>query len=219
MTKPVSHARPVSSSRKRVSKIADARDSLAGFGHGVEVDVLTFGQFSLIDAIEAVLDMTGPADVTLATWTAAEFDLTQIQAQLAQSQITALRLIIDRSFVSRHPKFVGFIHDRFGEDTVRTTRTHAKFVVIRNDEWSVVIRSSMNLNHNPRLEYMQVVDDAELADMYLTVADEVFREEEPGMSARRNVPDLQGIDGVAPSVPVRMGAEPSMGRKPRVGAQ
>ena len=213
----MSKERPVGTSKKRVSKIADARDSLAGFGHGVEVDVLTFGQFSIIDAIEAVLDIAGPAAVTLATWTAAEFDLTQIEAQLLRSQITDLRLIIDRSFVSRQPRFVRLIHERFGEGSVRSTRTHAKFVVIRNDDWSVVIRTSMNLNHNPRLEYLQVVDDAELAAMYLEVADGIFNEEPPGLENRRNLPELAGVAGVEPSIPVRMGKDPAMGRRPRMG--
>ena len=106
MAQATASVRRVSTSRKRLSKIADARDTLAGFDHGVEIDVATFGQFSLIDAIEAILDVTGPASVTLATWTAAEFDLTQIEAQLLRAQITDLRLIIDRSFVSRQPRFV-----------------------------------------------------------------------------------------------------------------
>lgn len=216
MTHPTTHARPAGTSKKRVSKIADAHDSLAGFGHGVEVDVLTFGQFSIIDAIEAVLEITGPAEVTLSTWTAAAFDLSQIEAQLLRASITDLRLIIDRSFVSRQPKFVDLIHEKFGHGSVRSTRTHAKFVVIRNDKWAIVMRTSMNLNHNPRLEYLQVVDDAELADLYLSVADAIFDEEPPGLENRRNVPELAGVDAVAPSVPVRMGRPPSVGRPPRM---
>lgn len=217
MSQPVSHARPVGSSRKRVSKIANAADSLEGFDHGVEVDVLTFGQFSIVDAIEAVLDITGPADVTLSTWTAAEFDLSQIEAQLLRSGIREFRLIVDRSFVSRHPRFVDVIHSKFGEGSVRTTRTHAKFVVITNAEWSVVIRTSMNLNHNPRLEYLQVADDADLAAVYLGVADELFDEEPPGMGGVRRVPELAGVEGVQPTLPVRMGpAVPASGTFPRM---
>lgn len=217
MAQATASARRVSTSRKRLSKIADARDTLAGLDHGVEIDVATFGQFSLIDAIEAILDVTGPASVTLATWTAAEFDLTQIEAQLLRAQITDLRLIIDRSFVSRQPRFVRLIHDRFGEGSVRSTRTHAKFVVIRNAEWSVVIRTSMNLNHNPRLEYLQVVDDADLADFWLNIADALFEEEPPGLENRRNLPELGAVEGVAPSVPVRMGSVPAAGQPPRMG--
>ena len=219
MTAPMTHARTVGTSKRRVSKVADAATTLAGFGHGVEVDVLTFGQFSIIDAIEAVLAITGPADVILSTWTAAEFDLSQIERQITTRHILSLKLIIDRSFVSRQPRFVDVIHDRFGIGSVRTTRTHAKFVIITNAAWSVVIRTSMNLNHNPRLEYLQVVDDTELAALYREVTEAIFKEEEPGLANRRNVPDLAGIDGVPARVPVAMGEPPAMGDFPRMGVR
>lgn len=207
-----SHERKVGSSRRRVSKIAGARDTLAGFGKDVEVDVLTFGQFSIIDAIEALLEVTGPAAVTLATWTAAEFDLRQIQAQILRAGITDLRLIIDRSFVSRHPRFVRVIEDAFGAGCVRTTKTHAKFIVITNDAWNVVVRTSMNLNFNPRLEYLQVADDPELARFYLDVADALFRDEPDGMDSQRALPMLDSVDAVAPTPRIAMGTTPRTGR-------
>lgn len=78
---PMWHERPRGTSKKRVSRTANAADSLDGFGLGCEIDVITFGQFSLIDAVDAILDMTGPADVVIATWAAAQFDMSQIQAQ------------------------------------------------------------------------------------------------------------------------------------------
>jgi len=213
-----SHARPVQTSRKRFSKIAEARDSLAEFGRGMEVDVMTFGQFSIIDAIEAVLEVTGPANVTLATWTAAHFDLSQIEAQVKSANILDLRLIIDRSFVTRHPRFVTVIHEKFGANSVRTTKTHAKFIVIHNAEWKVVIRTSMNLNFNPRLEYLQVSQDDDLADFYLGVADAIYGEIAPGMAQQRTLPELESIKGIKPTHAVSMGKLPTMGRSPRTGA-
>lgn len=204
--------RPAGTPRQRVSKIAGARDTLAGFGHDTELDVLTFGQFSLIDAIEAVLEITGPADVALATWTAANFDLTQIQHQLQTASIRTLRLLLDRSFVSRKPQFVAEVRRRFGNDSVRTTSTHAKFCVITNPDWRVVMRGSMNLNHNPRLEYLQVVDSPALAEFYLAVVDGIFGEEPAGLDQARTVPDLDHIQGVQPSSAIRMAPAPKAGR-------
>lgn len=216
MPKPMTTARKVSSSRKRVSKIADARATLSEFDKGVELDVLTFGQFSIIDAIEAVLEKTGPADVALATWTAAGFDLSQIERQVKYSQIRDLRMIVDRSFVSRQPKFVEAIHRMFGRNTVRSTRTHAKFVVVTNAEWSVVIRTSANLNENARLEFIQVSDDPSLAEFYLRVVDAIYAEEDPGLENLRSVPMLNEIEGVPALSPVAMGDRPSTGVPPRM---
>lgn len=216
MPKPMTTARKVSSSRKRVSKIADARATLSEFDKGVELDVLTFGQFSIIDAIEAVLEKTGPADVALATWTAAGFDLSQIERQVKYSQIRDLRMIVDRSFVSRQPKFVEAIHRMFGRNAVRSTRTHAKFVVVTNAEWSVVIRTSANLNENARLEFIQVSDDPSLAEFYLRVVDAIYAEEDPGLENLRSVPMLNEIEGVPALSPVAMGDRPSTGVPPRM---
>ena len=49
----VAHVRPARKVRARFSKAAGARDTIAGFGHGMDVAGLTFGQFSLIDLIQA----------------------------------------------------------------------------------------------------------------------------------------------------------------------
>jgi hypothetical protein len=203
----------------RVSLVANARDTLngVGFTKRTEVDVATGGQFSIIDALEAVLEITGPAAVTLATWTAAEFDLSQIQAQIVSKRILSLRMIIDRSFVSRQPKFVEAIHARFGKGSVRSTRTHAKFVVIRNEEWSVVIRTSMNLNFNARLEYLQVTESKELADFWLSVSDSIFEENDEGLENYRRVPEFAGIPSIEPIQRVRMGKAPAMGESPQMG--
>lgn len=206
-------SRPVGSSRKRVSTRANARDTLegVGFGRGVEADIITGGQFSLIDLIEAVLDVTGPARVDLATWTAAEFDLTQVAQQITSGRIEQLRLVVDRSFVSRAPAFVQAVASRFGAENIRTTRTHAKFAVVSNADWDVVIRTSMNLNHNARTEWVQVADDGDLAGFYCAYVDEVFSTTEPGLGNRRSVNDLVGLSPIEPSVPVAVGLPVAVG--------
>ena len=75
MTQAIAHVRPVRKTRARLSKFANARDTIAGFGHGMDVVGLTFGQFSLLDLIDAALEITGPADVTVSTWSAGFYDV------------------------------------------------------------------------------------------------------------------------------------------------
>ena len=57
---------------------------------------------------------------------------------------------------------------------VRVTKTHAKFATIVNNEWQVAIRSSMNLNQNPRLESFQVGHDPELCDFLSAALDDIW---------------------------------------------
>jgi hypothetical protein len=50
--------------------------------------------------------------------------------------------------------------ERFGPEAIRMTRTHAKFGLIGAGDWRISIRTSMNLNPNPRCEQFELDDDA-----------------------------------------------------------
>jgi hypothetical protein len=202
-----SHTRKTPTRRPRLSKVTNARDALADFDRGEETYCLTFGQFSLMDAVEAVLDKTGPAHVALSTWTAGGADLTRSAEHLRDARILSLRLIVDCSFGQRQPSYLQHCRGLFGDDAIRTTRTHAKFVVITNDTWNVAIRTSMNLNENPRLESIEVSDDPALAGFLLSIVNELWTEEAPGDYRTKSRPQLPGIEGVIPSRMVSMSRE------------
>ena len=51
-----------------------------------------------------------------------------------------------------------------------------KFAIIRNERWNLAIRTSMNLNPNPRLENFEISDDAELAGFFSRIVENVFKE-------------------------------------------
>ena len=189
---------------KHLAKVVNARDALADFGRGMETYCLTFGQFSLMDAVEAILEKTGPADVAISTWTAGAADLSRSAESLRNGNIRSLRFVVDCSFGQRQPGYLGQVRELFGDEAIRSTRTHAKFVVITNDEWSVAVRTSMNLNENPRLEHIEVSDDPALAGFLLDVVDEVFAEESAGDFRTKSRPELPGMDAVLPAASVKM---------------
>ena len=211
MTAAQSHTRPAPKRRPRLSKITNARDALADFDRGKETYCLTFGQFSLMDAVEAVLEKTGPADVAISTWTAGNADLSRSAEHLHNGHIRSLRFIADCSFGQRQPGYLAELVRLFGTAAIRTTRTHAKFVVISNSEWRVAIRTSMNLNENPRLESIEVSDDPELAGFLLRVVDEIWAEEAEGDFATKSRPELPGMVGILPAAQVEMGREVKIG--------
>jgi len=153
--------------------------------------LLTKGQFSLIDLIRAVLERTGPADLVVSTWTAAGREIEDAAALLGDGRIRSLRWLVDFSFQSRRPDLCGALREAFGDETIRVTRNHAKFVLASNDAWSVVVRTSMNLNKNPRLEYVEVCDDRDLLGFYLWVVDEVFGAQEAGAVEALGPADLK----------------------------
>jgi len=170
------HARPNAGREIRTAKAANAAEAIGPLRHGQDVFILTFGQFSLIDALIHVLDQTGPADVTISTWTAADAHLERARDLLESARIRSMRWIVDRSFEARQPDYCYHMRRLFGLDCIRAIRTHSKFLLICNDDWHVVCRTSMNMNENPRLENIEVSEDAAFAAFFQRVADDIFAE-------------------------------------------
>jgi hypothetical protein len=170
--------RPPQAGKRQIRRALAAKiaaEAIGPLAPGCEIFGLSKGQFSLIDVICHVLAATGRADVVVSTWTAANADLGFAYRLLADGAIRSLRFVVDFSFPTRQPAYCAALRARFGDDCVRVTKTHAKFVVIRNDTWNVVIRSSMNLNENRRLESFEISDDAGMAAFCCEVVDELFQ--------------------------------------------
>jgi hypothetical protein len=88
--------------------------------------------------------------------------------------------LVDFSFPVRQPAYCAALRQRFGDEAIRMTVTHAKFISLRNSTWNVVIRTSMNLNENRRMENIEVSDDAALAEFLESVCDRIFAAESSG---------------------------------------
>lgn len=162
--------------RRRVQRVAvgAAADAIGAIERGCEIFAITNGQFSIVDILQHVLDTTGPAQLDIATWTAADGDLRRAHAFLLSRSVTRCRFIVDPSFRSRQPAFCATLISLFGDDAIRTIPLHGKFAVIRNDQWSLAIRTSMNLNTNRRIETVEISDDPALAAVLTAFVDEIF---------------------------------------------
>lgn len=164
---------------RRVLALKEAAEAVGTIEHGCEIYGLTKGAWSLIDLIEHCLAATGPADVVVSTWTAAGADVGFANALLVNGAIRSLRFVVDFSFPSRQPAYCAALREAFGDDAIRITKNHAKFVLIRNAEWNLVLRTSMNMNENRRLESFEVSDDAGMAAWLAQVIDELFAAQSP----------------------------------------
>jgi hypothetical protein len=177
----------------RVAKQSAAVEAIGKIEKNSDCFILTFGQFSLIDALVAILDQTGPADVVISTWTASDAHLERSAELLESAQIRSIRWIVDRSFESRKPDFCYHMRKIFGSDCIRAIRTHAKFMTIRSETHDIAVRTSMNMNENPRLENIEVSEDRALVEFLESIADEIFAEvkEEENLS---QLPLLSGLE-------------------------
>ncbi len=151
-----------------------AAEAIGPISPGCEIFGLSKGQFSLIDIIGHCLRASGPADVTVSTWTAAGADLGFAYELMRNGAIRSLRFIVDFSFPTRQPEYCAALREKFGDSCIRVVKTHAKFVLIRNETWNLVIRSSMSLNENRRMESFEISDCKPMADWLVEVVDKLF---------------------------------------------
>ena len=174
------HKRKLSSARKMsFHTVATAAECIGELEHDCEIFCLTRGQFSLFNVIEHILDTTGPAHVVIATWTAQGADTQKAKEFLVNGALKSLRWIVDASFISRQPEYCETLIREFG-DCIRSIRTHAKFVIIGNENWHFVVRTSMNFNKNIRCEDVEITESKEFYDYFLKFTDEVFTKFDSG---------------------------------------
>lgn len=178
--RPISYKKKVNRKRIDLSRVGSASQAIGELEHNTDIFCLTFGQFSLIEALVAILDKTGPAHVAISTWTAATANLDQSMELMEAASILSLKMIVDVSFPNRQPEYYKHMLKLFGSSCVRRIHTHAKFIIVYNDEWNVVIRTSMNLNQNRRLENIEVTDNKEFCDFFKKIVKSTFDEMEEG---------------------------------------
>lgn len=163
----------------RACKRGSAVQAIGKIEKYTDTFILTYGQFSLIDALMAILDQTGPAHVAISTWTAAHAHLDKSQELMESAEILSLKMIVDRSFRTRQPGYFNHMIEIFGVDCVREMRTHAKFITVKNDKFDIVVRTSMNLNENPRLENIEISENKSFAEFFTNIVDDIFSEIDP----------------------------------------
>ena len=135
---------------------------------------LTRGQFSLIDLIYSILKVIGKSNVICATWSAGIKDANTVKWMIDSDLIQSFLLVTDHSYVTRQSKYALQLTELFGKENIRTSELHAKFCLISNDNFKVVIRTSMNLNANKTCESFEIDENSEIFDFYESFITETF---------------------------------------------
>ena len=136
---------------QRMFRERTCAEAIGELSENVHIFGLTKGQFSIIDIIEHVAAQIGKCDLVMSTWTAADSDLRTVYDMLNSRKISSMRMLVDFSFQRRAPALLYQVRELFGMDSIRVSTSHAKFYLLKTDKRKIVIRTSMNLNFNPRL--------------------------------------------------------------------
>ena len=141
---------------------------------------LTYGEYSLIDIIHSVLKKTGKANIAIATWSAGIKDAHQVKWMIEKDMIGEFMILTDHSYKTRQKKYAASLEELFGIDCIRTSEIHAKFVIIKNENFAISIISSMNLNANKTCELFQVIVSQEVYNFLYDFCKAHFDYQQPG---------------------------------------
>lgn len=125
------------------------------------VFAITRGQFSMIDMIQHALACMGNANVSVWTWAIADYEVEVFEALLIDERISSARLVVDHSASQRNTDLLERFAARFGLDSVRVCKTHAKIARVWTDNTRLLLRGSCNLNFNPRFEQVDATEGGE----------------------------------------------------------
>jgi len=120
---------------------------------------VTRGQWSMIDAILHVLDQVGPAQLSLWTWTVAEYEVEVLTRLRKDARVTDGRLVIDAVARAKNAAIIREWKQSFGAESVRYVTNHAKIARVHSESgMRLLLRGSMNLNFNPRFENFDITE-------------------------------------------------------------
>lgn len=169
----------------RMTQRQAAHEALTEWTPDEHVSMLTKGQFSLVQLLEAVLAKVGPANLTLSAWVASPAELDVVVGWVKDNRVASLRLILDLLVQSREPEAAALMRHVFGADKVAFTRNHARFALVETAAHRLVVRSSADLTNNPSLELHSVEDDPGLFVCLSAFCDDVFAAHVPTAAVSR----------------------------------
>lgn len=174
---PVQHVRPrrdVKREKMLLWRRESAEVAVQPLTRDAEVYGFTKGQFSMLDLLKAVLAKTGPAYMDFSTWTANRKEALELAAMRQSGELLGIRWLVDMTFVRRDPEAAAILAD-FGAEAIRVAHVHAKFALFYNETWRLVLRTSMNLNMNPRTEDYHLAHDPDLFGFIHEMMDRIWK--------------------------------------------
>lgn len=164
---------PTARRKRAVESFRTAAEAIGTIEPGAALFAITRGQWSMIDAILACLDQIGPADLSIWTWTVAEYEVECLERLRTDARIKTGRLVIDYGARNKNAGLIRQWKSGFGTDSVRYVVNHSKIATLRTEKFKLLLRGSMNLNFNPRFENFDLTEGGEDFDLVKAIEDDL----------------------------------------------
>lgn len=131
------------------------------------------GKFSIYDVIEYILTITGKAELKITSFTISEEAISRFIYFERSGMISGGRFIIDISSSKSKFNALSYLAKTFD---VRLNDNHTKIILIRNENYNIVISTSANLNQNRRHENGFVSTDLNTYLLFEEFYDQLFNQ-------------------------------------------
>jgi hypothetical protein len=121
---------------------------------GTIVTLYSEGEWSMHNLLAHLLFLTGPANVSIASFSISEEAVRTFNQCKENADIKKLLCLFDYTMRSHKIDLMLFLQSI--ADEIRTTHNHAKLLIIENDNWQIAVMSTANLNNNSRLELYSI---------------------------------------------------------------
>ena len=182
-----------------VGRNVGPRRLMQGLAEGDIRHGLSDGTWSLIDLLaEAALVAGQDAALTLAVWTASGSHGGRLEAFVSRGLVKRVKLVVDRSFVTRQPEACATLRASFGDNAIRVWSSHAKFALFRGGRCDLLLMFSANLNQNKRIENYTIFAVPSMCAEYAQLVADLWERQGEGCAfadstlARRSTAALLG---------------------------
>lgn len=140
------------------------RDTFGRIQPGHDYPYVSGADWSTHDLIAYLLEQTGPAELTAATWSVGEHVAHRLITLMEAGQLSAVHMLVDWRVQVRTPSFLPVARHRLSK--VSVTSCHAKVFTLLNDDWGVAVVGSANFTNNPRIEAGHLTTSRETAEFH-----------------------------------------------------
>lgn len=134
---------------------------------GVVYHYLSFGDWSMYNLIDQLLNLTGPAHFYFSTWGLSEMSARKLVEWLDEGRITGITALVDVRAQHRHPAAYHLCKNKFAQ--IKSCDCHAKVAVLIPQAPSnpnISVLGSANFTENPRIECGIVSTNAVTANLH-----------------------------------------------------
>ena len=160
-------------------RIESPQRAFLGACEGARLHGLSDGTWDLTEALGVLLDLTGPSDVVLSSWSFKGSNLKGALGLARDQRLRSLRALFDLNFCKGQPELVAAWQERFGPDCVTEWKAHSKFLALSGGAFDCLYLTSANLHRDRRLEYYTLTCDRAAVQDYLALVVDLLENPPP----------------------------------------